>query len=533
MRPLVECVPNFSEGRRNDIVEDIVLAMKTAGAIQVLDVSSDHDHNRTVVTLVGLPDEVEKAVFAGIKTASELINMDEHSGEHPRFGATDVVPFIPIRDVEMSECVAIAQRLGEKVGNELEIPVYLYEDAATRSERQNLAKIRRRKFQYEELKSAIETDPEYMPDFGPAYLDQAGATIIGARPPLIAFNVYLTTDNVDIAKKIGAAVRHSSGGLAFVKGAGFLVDGKAQVSMNLTDYRRTPIHRVVEMIRREAERYGVGILSSELIGLAPQEAFIDSAQWYLQLEGFESDQLLETRIAQAEVEAAASPLAQAEPPIPSGAAEHVSITAADQRSRPSAFVESVAASTPTPGGGSVSALVISLTAALAQMVAGVTIGKKRYEDVQTEIEAISSAAESLREQLLDYVVKDAIAFDELMSAYRLPKDDPERAQLITEKTFGAAEVPLKVCRLGLEAMQLADKVARLGNKNAATDAAVALLIGAAAIEGAGLNVQINLIDLEDERAERMRDEFSAIMKQVHEIRDSALIEAKTRSGLLD
>lgn len=532
MRPLVECVPNFSEGRRQDVIDTIVDAIRRAGAVYILDVSSDADHNRTVVTLVGPPDEMERAMFVGIRTAADHIDMEQHTGEHPRFGATDVVPFIPIRNMSMDDCVSMAQRLGKRVGEELQIPVYLYEAAATSPVRENLAKIRSRKFQYEQLKTAIETDASRVPDFGPASLGGAGATIIGAREALIAFNVYLTTEDVEIAKKIARAVRHSSGGLAFVKGAGFLVEGKAQVSMNLTNYKKTPIFRVVEMIRREAQRYGVNILSSELIGLAPQEAFIQSAQWFLQLDGFEPDQLLETRLAQAEAEAAASPLAQAEPPVPDDATGQMPPTLMDQAEKPTQYVEAVAAATPTPGGGSVAALAGALAAALTQMVAGVTLGKKRYADVETEMHAVISAATTLRENLLNNVVRDATAFDELMAAYRLSKDHPERTQLIQEKTLGAAEVPQIVCRQALEVLQLAERVAQLGNKNATSDAAVAALMATAAIDGAGLNVRINLMDLEDqERAEQMRQELSLIIEQAHEIRARTLQHAEQRAGL--
>lgn len=531
-RPLVECVPNFSEGQRQDVIDTIVQSMRSAGAIHILDVSSDADHNRTVVTLVGHPEEAERALFAGISTAAEHINMDEQAGEHPRFGATDVVPFIPIRDISMEECAEIAHRLGQRVADELEIPIYLYEAAATHPKRENLAEIRSRKFQYEELKESIETDPDKMPDLGPAKLGTAGATIIGARPPLIAFNVFLNTDDVNIAKKIGQAVRHSSGGLAYVKGAGFLVDGKAQVSMNLTNYQKTPVFRVVEMIRREARRYGVNILSSELIGLAPQEAFIDSARWYLQLDGFSPDQLLENRIAQAEAEAATSRLAREEPPVPDDATSHIDISTVPHDPRPVAFVEAVAADSPTPGGGAVAALAGSLAASLAQMVAGVTIGKKRYADVETEMQTIVQASDELRQKLLDNTVKDVNAFDELMDAYRLPKDNPDRNSIIQERILGATEVPFAVCRQAYEALQLAERVAQIGNKNAATDAAVGAHMAVAAIESAALNVRINLLDLEDqERADRFRQEVAQLIDDARHLLNEILEQVELRSGL--
>jgi len=245
--------------------------------------------------MVGEPEAVEEAAFLGIAKAAQLIDMDEHRGPHPRMGATDGVPFVPVRGVTMAECVEMARRLGERVGRELGIPVYLYGEAATRPERRDLAAVRRG--EYEGLKAEIEGNPDRVPDFGPRRLGKAGAVAIGARPPLIAFNVYLGTDDVGIAKAIARAVRHSSGGLRYVKALGLLVEGRAQVSMNLTDYRRTPIHRVMEMIRREAARYGVAVVSSEIVGLVPNEALVDAARFYLQLDGFSSDQILENRLA--------------------------------------------------------------------------------------------------------------------------------------------------------------------------------------------------------------------------------------------
>src|SRR5512141_2966423 len=281
---LIECIPNFSEARRPEVIDQIVAAIESVSEVRVLDRSSDLDHNRTVLTLAGPPFAVEEAAFRAIRTASELIDLDSHTGEHPRIGAADVVPFVPLSGVSMDDCIAMAKRLGERVGNELGIPVYLYEAAAMRPERVNLEYIR--KGQYEGLKDEIESNPERRPDYGPAKLGTAGATVIGARNPLIAFNVYLTTDDVNIAKKVAKAIRHSTGGLRYVKGLGLLVDGRAQVSMNLTNFHETPLARVVETIRREAERYGVAIHHSELVGLIPQEALVDAAVWYTQLDQF-------------------------------------------------------------------------------------------------------------------------------------------------------------------------------------------------------------------------------------------------------
>jgi glutamate formiminotransferase len=297
MPPLVECVPNFSEGRRPEVLDAIAGALRAHPAVRLLDIESDADHNRSVFTLVAPPDAMAPAMFDAIRTAAAHINLDTHRGAHPRLGATDVVPFVPLRDVTMDECVVLARTLGARVGDELGIPVYLYEHAATRPDRANLADVRRG--EYEGLKGDIAANPTRTPDFGPARVGPAGATIIGARPFLIAYNVYLTTSDVEIAKKIARSIRHANGGLRYVKALGLLVGGKAQVSMNLTDFRQTPIHRAVELIRTEAARYGVGIQSGELIGMLPQQALLDAAAWYLQIDNFEPRMVLENRLMEA------------------------------------------------------------------------------------------------------------------------------------------------------------------------------------------------------------------------------------------
>jgi glutamate formiminotransferase len=292
---IVECVPNFSEGRRRDVIERIVAVMSQVPDVQVLDVQSDLDHNRTVVTVIGLPQAVVEAAFQSIAKAAELIDMNRHRGVHPRIGAADVVPFVPVRGLTMEDCVVLARGLGERVGAELSIPVYLYESAATRPDRKNLADVKRG--EYEGLKEEIAINPDRAPDFGPAAMGTAGATAIGARPPLVAFNVYLNTDDVAPAKAIATAVRYSGGGLRFVKALGLVVGGQAQVSMNLTDYHRTPIHRVLELIRAEAARYGLDVTRSEVVGLIPAQALFDAAQFYLQLHGFSPSQILENRLS--------------------------------------------------------------------------------------------------------------------------------------------------------------------------------------------------------------------------------------------
>ncbi|MBC7242081.1 MAG: glutamate formimidoyltransferase [Anaerolineae bacterium] len=294
MKQIVECVPNFSEGQRKEVIDQLVAAITSVPDVIVLDVEADPDHNRSVITFVGEPAAVEEAAFRSIAKAAELIDMRQHKGKHPRMGAADVVPFVPLRGVTMQDCVEMARRLGKRVGEELGIPVYLYEEAATRAERRNLADIRRG--EYEKIAEEIGKAPEREPDFGPARMGSAGATAIGARPPLVAFNVYLNTNNVEIAKAIAKAVRYSSGGLRYVKALGLLVEGRAQISMSVTDFHGTPLLRVLDMIRSEAARWGVSVVESEIVGLVPEDALLDAAIAALQLHRFKKDQILENRI---------------------------------------------------------------------------------------------------------------------------------------------------------------------------------------------------------------------------------------------
>src|SRR5204862_4040676 len=291
---LVECVPNFSEGRDKAKVDAIVDAMKVDG-VYLLDREMDSDHNRCVITLVGEREPIQEAAIRGVGKASELIDLTTHQGAHPRMGAADVIPFIPIEGVTLEDCVAIARQVGQAIWSRYKIPVYLYEAAATRPERQNLENIRRG--QFEGVRAEIATNPERKPDFGdPALHPSAGATVVGARKALIAYNVFLNTSDVEVAKKIGKAIRFSSGGLRYVKGMGILCRGLAQVSMNLTDFEQTPIARVFEFVKREAARYGVEPASSEIVGLIPKKALEQAAEWFLQVENFDSSLILENRL---------------------------------------------------------------------------------------------------------------------------------------------------------------------------------------------------------------------------------------------
>ncbi len=364
-QPIVECIPNFSEGRREEVVAAIEQAIEAVPGVMLLDRHMDADHNRSVITFAGPPRAVLEGAYAAIASAAQLIDLNMHQGEHPRIGATDVVPFVPIQGVSMETCIELAQELGRRVADTLNIPVYLYEKAATRPERENLADLRRG--EYEGLKEAIRKDPERAPDFGPKELGPAGAVVIGARVPLIAYNVYLGSGEVSIAQDIARTVRHSSGGYRYVKALGMLVDGQAQVSMNMTDFERTPLAPVVEHIRREAQRHGVQVTRSELVGLIPQAALIEAARWYLQLDDFEPDQVLETRMF-----------------------------AAASEPGPDAFLAELASGDPTPGGGSAAAYAGAMAASLVAMVARVTLGKKKYATVEDEMKGILEMAEALR-----------------------------------------------------------------------------------------------------------------------------------------
>ncbi|MEW6029797.1 MAG: glutamate formimidoyltransferase [Chloroflexota bacterium] len=510
MTQLIECIPNFSEARRPEVIDRIAAAIQSVGEVKLLDRSSDLDHNRTVLTFAGTPAGVEEAAFRAIQTAAELIDLDQHTGEHPRIGATDVCPFVPLSGVTMDDCVAVARRLGERVGNELGIPVYLYEAAAARPERVNLENIRRG--QYEGLKSEIESNPERKPDFGPSKLPKAGATVIGARNFLIAFNVYLTTADVDIAKKIAKVIRHSSGGYRYLKALGLLVEGRAQISMNFTNFHETPLHRVIETIRREAARYGVAIHHSELVGLIPQEALVDAAVWYTQLDGFDKGQILESRLY------SASP------------------AASDSADNCPSFIEELASPTPTPGGGSAGAYAGAMGAALVSMVSGLTIGKKKYADVEAEMQAVRVVAENLREELTQAVDDDSAAFEAMMGALKLPKDTDDqkaaRNAAIINATLNAAHIPLHVSENAVKVMELALKCAQRGNLNAISDSMSGFAMSRAALTAAGYNVRININSLEDKSAgEKMLKELADLERKADKLEKEIRAVMKERGGI--
>jgi glutamate formiminotransferase/formiminotetrahydrofolate cyclodeaminase len=470
---LVECVPNFSEGRRSEVITAIRDAIAGVEGVAILDTSSDLSHNRTVITFVVAVENAVDAAFAGIRKAHELIDLNQHTGEHPRMGAADVVPFIPLEGTTMEDCIVLARSLGERVGRELEIPVFLYERAATRPDRENLADVRRGEF--EGLRDQIGKEQARVPDFGPNRIHaSAGAVAIGARPFLVAYNVYLgPATNLQVAKDVAKALRHSTGGLRYVKALGLEVDGQAQVSMNLVDTEKTPLYRAFDMVKMEAAAQGVAPTWSEIVGLVPERVLLDTAARHVQLRNFSSEMVLERRVRDA---------------VQGGQSL-------------SGFVSSVASSAPVPGGGSVAAHVGALAAALVQMVAGLTTGKKKYASVDAEMRALALDASALVTQLSSLVSKDAAAFAEVATAYRMP-DEPadaatRRSAAVTRALLGAAQVPLETARACVHAAELAVTVANKGNTNAASDAGVAALLAEAGCRGAALNVRINVASLDD------------------------------------
>ncbi len=487
---IIECIPNFSDARRPEVIEAIIQAVAEVPGVSVLDRHSDNDHNRTVLTFVGDPAGVEEAAYQSIAKAAELIDMNQHEGEHPRLGATDVVPFVPISDVTMQECIEIARRLGKRVAETLDIPVYLYEEASVRADRVNLEDIRRG--EYEGIKESIATDPYKEPDFGPKAMGPAGAVVIGARHPLIAYNIFLNTPDVSIAQKIARRVRNSNGGFRYVKGIGLLVDGLAQVSMNLTNYQRSPMAQVTEFVRREAQRYGVGIHHTEIVGLVPSRAIINAGRYYMQMDGFEHEQLLENRLF-------AAPANQQE-------AQEIS------------FLDRVAEGTTAPGGGSAAAHVGALGAALAVMVARLTTGRKNYQDVEAECWQTIEKGEELRAKLTEAIETDAKSFDGIIQARRLPKDTEENQQIrenaIMEASFHAAAVPLHTTEMCLDVMRLGLRMAEVGNVNCISDAASGVYQAFAGMQSAVLNVKINLLGYEEEvRAKELQDHASNLLEE--------------------
>ncbi len=479
---LVECVPNFSEGRDAAKVDAIVEAMKLPG-VYILGREMDADHNRSVITLAGEREAIQEAAIRGVGKAAELIDLTRHQGAHPRLGAADVVPFIPIDGVTLEDCVAMARHAGAEIWRRYQVPVYLYEAAATTPERRNLENIRRG--QFEGVRDEIATDAARKPDFGEARLHPtAGATVVGARKFLIAYNIFLNTPDVAIAKSIARAVRFSSGGMRFVKASGFLVRGLAQVSMNLTDFERTPLHRVFELVKREAERYGVLPVSSEIVGLIPKRAVEQAAAWFLQLENFDSSLILENRLAA----------------VVSG-----KMAVGGLRAGPSAgvapFIEQLAAPTAVPGGGSAAAASAAMAAGLASMVASMSRGKKAYAQYESQLSDALARLAVLREELKSAIDADAEAYNAVVKAYKLAKESADGPYRIAAALQQAAAVPLGVAERAAEVARIATALKPITNPNMKSDLTTAAALAKAAIAGAIANVEINLVSIKPDSVE--------------------------------
>jgi glutamate formiminotransferase/formiminotetrahydrofolate cyclodeaminase len=523
MQKLVECVPNFSEGRNPQIIQAITRAIESVSQVKLLDVDPGADTNRTVVTFIGPPEAVLAAAFQGIKTAADFIDMRQHLGAHPRMGATDVCPFVPVSGVTMEACVQLAQQLGERVGRELGIPVFLYEAAATKPERRNLAEIR--KGEYEGLAEKL-ADPEWSPDFGPATFNaKSGATVIGAREFLIAYNVNLNTRDKKLAHEIALNIREGgrrqrddsgkvlrndtgdfitqSGTLKAVKAVGWYIQeyGQAQVSMNLVNKEMTPPHLAFDECCRQAENLGLRVTGSELVGLIPLQAMLDAGRHYLKKQG-KSAGVPDAELIHVAVQSMglndisafdpAKKIIEYQVADPVGPLAQMSVAA---------FADETSTDSPAPGGGSISALAGALGAALAAMVANLTIGKKGYETVWESLKSLAEAGQEFKKFFIRAIDADTEAFNKVMAAFSLPKKTPEqkehRARVVETATKAAIEVPFSVMQQGVACLEKLQPIAETGNSNALSDVGVAALLLRSATEGAFLNVKINLPGVSD------------------------------------
>jgi glutamate formiminotransferase/formiminotetrahydrofolate cyclodeaminase len=526
--PLIECVPNFSEGRDEAVIQRIRGAIESVEGVSLLGVDPGRATNRTVYTFVGPPEPVCEAAFRAARVAFELIDMSRHRGEHPRMGALDVCPLVPISGISMEETVQYAQRLAQRIGEELEVPVYLYEYAATSDERRNLANIRAG--EYEGLPAKLQ-DPRWRPDFGPArFVPRFGACVVGARDFLVAYNVNLNTTSVRRANAIAFDVRergrvkrvgdpltgeivrdaegnpvYEPGSLRFVKAIGWFIEeyGIAQISMNLTNLRETPIHVAFDEVCQKAEARGVRVTGSELVGLVPLSCMLEAGRYYLHKQrrssGVSDEMLVNIAIRSLGLDDLSE--FKREERI-------IEYAIADPRERRLQtmsvrhFVEETASESPAPGGGSVAATVGALGAALGTMVANLSAHKRGWDDRWQEFSDWAEKGKASHDRLLALIEQDTQAFDRLMAAFALPKTDAEqrrdRDAAIQSATRGAIEVPLAVMREALASMEVIAAMAEIGNPNSASDAGVGALCAAAAVRGAGLNVRINARGLDDE-----------------------------------
>jgi glutamate formiminotransferase len=504
MKRIVECVPNFSEGRDSAKIDAIVASMIEVPGVYLLDRESDPDHNRCVITLAGEPEVVGEAALRGVGRAAELIDLTKHSGAHPRLGATDVVPFIPVDGVTIEDCVALSRKVGREIWERFRIPVYFYEAAAQRPERTNLETIR--KGQFEGLLLEVPKNADRTPDVGEQALHPtAGAVVVGARKFLVAYNINLNTPDIEIAKKIGKNIRFSNGGLRFVKAMGVDLKARklAQVSINMTDFEQTPLHRVFEMVKREAERYGVTIVGSEIVGLIPKRALEITSDFYLQLENFSPAQVFENRM---EASLAGAPAVDGPGKLASLAQP---------------FLDAVAQPTAVPGGGSVSALAGALGASLGQMVAGLSRKKKSQAAFADQLSDAVSEFHRASRLLSEAVDRDAESFQHVMAAYKLPQETSEQKKVreasIQLALQDAAKVPLEVARRAADTFERLGALRSISSASMASDIRVGRLLAAAAVHGALANVEINLESISDaEFAGKLRGESASVAAIVAE-----------------
>lgn len=546
MQKLVECVPNISEGRNESIIRAVADVVETVENVRLLDVDPGKSTNRTVITFVGPPEQIGEAAFRLIKKASELIDMRKHRGEHPRMGATDVCPFVPVSGVTMEECTAIAHALGERVGNELGIPGYFYEEAAKRPERKNLAYCR--KGQYEGL-AKIETQ-EGAPDFGPSqwndFTKRSGATAIGARDFLIAYNINLNTTSSRRANAIAFDIRESGrvkreggagspivkdsagepiripGSLKAVKGIGWYIEeyGIAQLSLNLTDIKVTPVHIAFDEACAKAQARGIRVTGSELVGLLPLRVLTDAADYFLRKQ---SRSLGIGVMEKVKIAVKSLGLDDLAPFDPNKRVIEFLISEPGQTPlldmKLSEFAEETASESPAPGGGSVAAYSATMGIALATMVANLSAHKRGWDDRWEEFSQFAERGMMLQNQLALLVDADTAAFNAIMEAYGLPKSNEEqkskRSEAIQLATRNAIDVPMQVARLALESMKVASEMAKKGNPNSITDAGVGAMAIRTGVKGAVLNARVNLQDLKDaEYVQRIQAECIDLVEQV-------------------
>ncbi len=512
---VVECVPNFSEGRRKDVIDAIADAVKSVEGVRLLDVEYDPDHNRSVFTFIGEPQLVKQAALKAADVAVEKIDLTKHEGAHPRMGAVDVVPFIPLHGTTVGECIELSKEFADEFSSKHKVPVYLYSKAATKPDRVDLPNIREGEF--EGLKDIIGTDPEKTPDYGPDKIHPtAGATATGSRPFLIAINFNLNTTNLAVAQACADAVRGTTGGFVNVQGIGLDLPAKncVQVSLNLTHPRRTKIHQVMEVVKNEARRFGATIMETEIVGMVPLFALVDALRYYLQPEKLDESMILDLYY-----------LGGAQDPTKKTFSEMSVIEFGNQIRRARA----------TPGGGSVAAAMGSYGAGLVCMVTGLSLSGRKFVAIKEEMLEHRHAAEYDRGILMDLIEKDSEAFDIVMDAFKLPEETDaekkEKEDIIEKGTIHASEMPLTTMRHSFSAMGHAKVAAEKGNINTITDAGVAAHALMAAIEGAALNVRINLGNIKTKSfTDSAAKEVEMILTEGRKLKEEILeiVEAKMK-----